>query len=50
MIVIRIGSEQLYGNLLAILCADGRQEFAPPLSCHALADAYSEPLILKTSA
>jgi hypothetical protein len=41
---------QLYGKLFAILCADGRQEFAPPLSCHAVADADSEPLILKTSA
>jgi hypothetical protein len=45
-----IHSEQLYGNLFAILCADGRQEFAPPLGCHAVADADPELLILKTSA
>jgi len=40
----------LYGNRIAILCADGRQEFTPPLSCHAVADAKAEPLILKTGA
>ena len=45
-----IHSEQLYGNLFTILCADGRQEFAPPLGCHAVADADPELLILKTSA
>ena len=45
-ITIRIHSEQLYGNL----CADGRQEYAPRLSCHAVADADPELLILKTSA
>ena len=49
-IIIRIHSEQLYGNLFAILCADGRQEYAPRLSCHAVADADPELLILKTSA
>jgi len=49
-IVIRIRGEQSYGNRIVILCADGRQEFAPPLSCHAVADADFESLILKTSA
>jgi hypothetical protein len=49
-IVIRIHGERLYGNRIAILCADGRQEFTPPLSCHAVADAKAEPLILKTGA
>jgi len=47
-IVIR--GEQSYGNRIAILCADGRQEFSPPLSCHAVDDADSESLILRTSA